>query len=64
MSNVTGSGELGRRIQELRDRAVMARLIARELSDYEASKRLAKHAQTLEQEAKELENKLPQLPLA
>lgn len=60
MSNITGSSELGRRIQELRERAVMARLIASELSDYEASNSLTKQAQALEREAKELENGISQ----
>ena len=44
MSNITGSGYLGRYIQELRDRAVIARRIAKELSDEEAAKSLEKHA--------------------
>ena len=59
MSNITDSGDSGRYIQELRDRAATVRRISRELSDDEAAKSLAKHAQDLEREAKQLEDRTP-----
>ena len=60
MSNVTGSGDLGIYIQDLRDRAAMARRIANEVSDEEAAKSLQKRAQFLEMQAEELEGRTPQ----
>ena len=60
MRNVTGSGDLGKYIRDLRERAAMARRIGKEISDDEAAKSLEKQAQHLEREAKELEGRIPQ----
>jgi len=60
MSNVMGSSDLGKYIRDLRERAAMARRIAKEVSDDEAAKSLQKQAQHLEQEATELEGRIPQ----
>ena len=57
MSNVTGSRDLGKYIRDLRDRAALARRIAKEVSIEEAAKNLQKQAQHLEREATELEKK-------
>jgi hypothetical protein len=58
MSNITGSGDLGNFIRDLRDRAALTRRIAEEVSDNEAVKSLKKHAHDLEQQAKDLEDRL------
>ena len=52
MSNVTASD-----VQNLRNRAAIARRIANEVSVEEAAESLQKQAQELEREAKELEHR-------
>jgi hypothetical protein len=61
MSNIQGSGYLGNYIRDLRERAAMARRIAKELSDEAAAKRLETHAHHLEREARDLEGGTPRL---
>jgi hypothetical protein len=58
MRNITGSGDVGNFIRDLRDRAALTRRIAEEVSDNEAAKSLKKHAHDLEQQAKDLEIRL------
>ena len=58
MSNVTGLGGPGAFVRDLRDRAALTRRIAEEVSDNEAAKSLKKHAQELEQQAQDFEERL------
>jgi len=57
--SITGSGDLGNEIRDLRDRSAMVRRIAKEVSDEEAAKSLRKHAQELERQATALEDRIP-----
>ena len=56
--SITGWGNLGNDIRDLRDRAAMTRRIAKEVSDEEAAKTLHKHALELERQAAALEDRI------
>jgi predicted nucleic acid-binding Zn-ribbon protein len=58
MSNITGSGDIGIHIRSLRDRAATARRLAQEIDNEEAARSLHKHADDLDQQAQDLENKI------
>jgi len=57
--SVTGWGNFGNDIRDLRDRAAMTRRIAKEVSDEEAAKSLHKHALELERQAAALAAREP-----